>query len=102
MVVNIPPPPPIPPGVRTEESKRAEVLSLGGPTLFANRFAIVVYPDGGVRITFAEQFSPDQTIPPAFRTAAYLPRTDAEFLLGYLADQMGFEVVRRPPNVGLR
>jgi hypothetical protein len=78
------------PQPRNKEQKDDERTFIGGPTLFTNRFFVQTYNNGAVRITFGEQYSPDLTVMPVWRSSIYLIREDAknlrDVLIGILGD----------------
>jgi hypothetical protein len=89
------PPPPAP--ARRPEVLEKEYREIGGQTIFANRFLVQSYPDGAVRVVFAEQFTAMLDQSPAFRGAYYMDRGSAIHLLSLLAQSIGMGLVPLTP-----
>ena len=76
----------LPPG--ETDRRQQELMTNGGATLFVNRWAVQTYPENGVRLTFAEQYSADTSIPPVFRTAVFLHTASAIGLAQFLVNAL--------------
>ena len=77
---------------------------LGGPTHLVNRYNIQTYPLGGIRLTFAEQYSSDVEVPPTFRFAAYLDQLTLTTLTQALVNSLPPGTIQLPlqPNTGAK
>ena len=80
-----------------EEKRRLEKEQFGTPTFFVNRFTVQPYPDGGFRITFAEQFSSDANVPSTARASVFMHTVNAITLVQTLVNMLPPGSVTVPP-----
>jgi hypothetical protein len=71
-----------------------EKSELSGPTYFSNRYTVQTYPDGGVRLVFAERYSNDNRVSAVYRTAVFLHNDSALELAQIIFEQLGVTITR--------
>ena len=69
----------------------------GGPTVFINRVNVQGYGGAGIRLSFAEQFSSDLDVLPAFRAAVYMHPSVATSLAQFIVNSLPPGSVTVPP-----
>ena len=94
----VPPPPPGFVVQRSQDQIDREAREIGGPTLFANRFLVQTYPDGSLRVVFAEAFTASHDQPASFRGAFFLERGSATHLLEQMNLALGMKSVPSEPE----